>query len=111
MIGHADRRRPLEAYLTGLLLAEERGADGGEGVDPRHVSRTHQSMHHFVAKAPWDDRAVLAVARGLRPNPTSIFTQHVLHARALVARLPLLPNLRRQRFSHSTAYDTVVLVA
>ncbi len=32
-------------------------------IDPRHVSRTHQFLHHFVAKAPWEDRAVLGVAR------------------------------------------------
>jgi SRSO17 transposase len=32
-------------------------------VDPRHVSRTHQSMHHFVSTAPWNDEALLAVAR------------------------------------------------
>lgn len=65
MIGHADRRRPLEAYLTGLLLAGERKSvePMAAKVDPRHVSRTHQSMHHFVANAPWDDRALLAVAR------------------------------------------------
>src|SRR3954471_16683244 len=28
-------------------------------LDPRHVQATHQSLHHFVAKAPWDDAAVL----------------------------------------------------
>ncbi len=31
-------------------------------VAPREVSRAHQSMHHFVANAPWKYRAVLAVA-------------------------------------------------
>jgi len=65
VIGHADRRRPLEAYLTGLLLAGERKSvePMAAKVDPRHVSRMHQSMHHFVANAPWDDGAILAVAR------------------------------------------------
>jgi SRSO17 transposase len=65
VIGHADRRRPLEAYLTGLLLAGERKSvePMAAKVDPRHVSRMHQSMHHFVANAPWEDRDVLAVAR------------------------------------------------
>ena len=29
-------------------------------VDPRHVRARHQSMHHFVANAPWDGGAVLA---------------------------------------------------
>src|SRR6266852_3942851 len=30
---------------------------------PRHVQSRHQSMHHFVADAPWDAAAVLRVAR------------------------------------------------
>jgi SRSO17 transposase len=64
-LGHADRRWPLEAYLTGLLLPGERKSvePMAAKIDPRHVSRAHQSMHHFVAQAPWDERAVLAVAR------------------------------------------------
>src|SRR5256885_13272633 len=32
-------------------------------VDPRHVRARHQSMHHFVANAAWDDGAVLRAAR------------------------------------------------
>lgn len=32
-------------------------------VDPRHVSARHQSMHHFVSSAPWDDAELLASAR------------------------------------------------
>lgn len=64
-VGHSDRRWPLEAYVTGLLLPGERKSvePMAAKVDPRHVSRAHQSMHHFVAAAPWDERAVLAVAR------------------------------------------------
>jgi SRSO17 transposase len=64
-IGHADRREPLRAYLTGLLLAGERKSiePMAARVDPGHVSMRHQSMHHFVANAPWDESAVLAVAR------------------------------------------------
>lgn len=64
-VGHADRRWPLEAYLTGLLLSGERKSvePMAAKIDPRHVSRTHQSLHHFVANAPWEDRAVLGVAR------------------------------------------------
>ena len=65
VIGHADRREPLKAYLTGLLLAGERKSvePMAARIDPRHVSRLHQSMHHFVANAGWEDREVLAVAR------------------------------------------------
>jgi len=64
-VGHADRRRPLEAYVTGLLLGGERKSvePMAAKVDPGNVSRTHQSMHHFVANAPWQDRVVLAIAR------------------------------------------------
>lgn len=64
-VGHADRRGPLEAYLTGLLLPGERKSvePMAAKIDPRHVSRAHQSMHHFVASAPWEERRVLGVAR------------------------------------------------
>jgi SRSO17 transposase len=64
-VGHADRVEPLRAYLTGLLLPGERKSvePMAAKVDPRHVRARHQSMHHFVANAAWDDDAVLAVAR------------------------------------------------
>lgn len=65
VIGHADRHGPLRAYLTGLLLAGDRKSvePMAARVDPQHVGARHQSMHHFVANAPWDDEEVLAVAR------------------------------------------------
>ncbi len=65
VLGHADRREPLRAYVTGLLLPGERKSvePMAAKVDPRQVSARHQSMHHFVAAAPWDQHAVLAVAR------------------------------------------------
>ncbi|MGH7899991.1 MAG: IS701 family transposase [Candidatus Binatia bacterium] len=64
-IGHADRRKPLREYLTGLLLAGERKSvePMAAKIDPLHVPARHQSMHHFVANAPWKERAVLEVAR------------------------------------------------
>src|SRR5437762_4205568 len=64
-IGHADREEPLRAYLKGLLLSGERKSvePMAARIDPRHVSARHQSMHHFVASAPWDEREVLRVAR------------------------------------------------
>lgn len=63
-VGHADRRAPLAAYLTGLLLPGDRKSvePMAAKLDPRHVSRAHQSLHHFVANAPWEAREVLAVA-------------------------------------------------
>ena len=64
-LGHADRFEPLRAYLTGLLLPGERKSvePMAAKIDPRRVSSRHQSMHHFVASAPWDWKPVLAVAR------------------------------------------------
>src|SRR3954454_15136655 len=64
-LGHADRRGPLRAYTTGLLLPGERESvePMAARVDPFRVGAAHQSLHHFVAKAGWDDAALLAAAR------------------------------------------------
>lgn len=64
-LGHADRREPLRASLTGLCLPGERKSiePMAARVDPRHVATRYQSMHHFVASAPWEAAAVLRVAR------------------------------------------------
>ncbi len=64
-LGHEDRREPLRAYLTGLCLSGDRKSiePMAARIDPRHVRARHQSMHHFVANAPWDDSAVLRIAR------------------------------------------------
>jgi SRSO17 transposase len=66
-VGHADRRKPLAAYLTGLCLPGERKSVEPMAalIDPRHVGARHQSMHHFVAKADWDDAPVLRLARNV----------------------------------------------
>jgi SRSO17 transposase len=63
-VGHADRREPLRAYLSGLLLPGERKSvePMAAKVDPLHVQARHQSLHHFVAQAPWSERDVLRVA-------------------------------------------------
>ena len=65
MLGHADRHEPLRLYTTGLLLPGERKSvePMAARVDPRRVRSRHQSLHHFVADADWDDAAVLAAAR------------------------------------------------
>jgi len=65
VLGHADRREPLRAYVTGLLLPGERKSvePMAAKVDPRRVQARHQSMQHFVAEAPWDEAALLRVAR------------------------------------------------
>src|SRR6266704_1260001 len=64
-LGHRDRHGPLRAYVTGLCLPGDRKSiePMAARVDPRHVRARHQSMHHFVANAAWDDGAVLRAAR------------------------------------------------
>jgi SRSO17 transposase len=64
VLGHADRREPLRQYLTGLLLPGERKSvePMAAKIDPTHVRARHQSMHHFVAHAPWEAEALLRVA-------------------------------------------------
>src|ERR687884_569283 len=64
-LGHADRRGPPRAYTTGLLLPGERKSvePMAARVDPFRVGAAHQSLHHFVAKAAWDDVALLAAVR------------------------------------------------
>lgn len=64
-VGHADRSEPLRAYLTGLLLPGDRKSVEPMAaiIDPRHTSARHQSMHHFVSRAPWSADDVLGVAR------------------------------------------------
>src|SRR5712691_1153773 len=65
VLGHEDRREPLRGYLVGLCLPGERKSiePMAARVDPRHVQARHQSLHHFVSNAPWDEEAVLKVAR------------------------------------------------
>src|SRR3954447_25650165 len=65
VLGHADRRAPLRAYTTGLLLPGERKSvePMATRVDPFRVGAAHQSLHHFVAKAAWDDAALLEAVR------------------------------------------------
>ena len=69
-LGHADRETPFRQYTTGLLLPLERKSIEpiAARVDPAQVSAAHQSLHHFVAKSDWSDRALLAtVQRQLLP--------------------------------------------
>ena len=63
-VGHEDRHDPLRAYLVGLCLPGERKSIEplAARVDPQRVSARHQSLHHFVALAPWEDRALLRIA-------------------------------------------------
>ena len=63
--GHADRHTPLKNYCSGLLLPGERKSvePMAARLAPDNVRRTHQSLHHLVADAPWDDEEMLAEVR------------------------------------------------
>lgn len=63
--GHADREKPLKAYCAGLLLPGERKSvePMAARLAPDNVRRTHQSLHHLVATAPWSDEALLEKVR------------------------------------------------
>ncbi len=64
-LGHADRREPLRGYLTGLVLPDARKSVEPLAalVAPERVRQTHQSLHHLVADAPWQDEGVLKPVR------------------------------------------------
>jgi SRSO17 transposase len=63
--GHADRHTPLKNYCTGLLLPGERKSiePMAARLAPDNVRRMHQSLHHLVADAPWNDQAILEQVR------------------------------------------------
>src|SRR3954469_17759235 len=65
VLGHASREASARAYCTGLLLLGERKSiePMAARIAPSAVQAKHQSMHHVVAKAAWDDAAVLAAVR------------------------------------------------
>ena len=63
--GHADRHAPLKNYCTGLLLSGDRKSvePMAARLAPDNVRRMHQSLHHLVADAPWNDEEVLGQVR------------------------------------------------
>ena len=67
VIGHADRAEPLGDYCLGLMLPVARkSVDPLAAVTaPARVSAKHQSLLHFVERAPWSDEALLARVREL----------------------------------------------
>jgi SRSO17 transposase len=64
-VGHADRELPLRNYCTGLLLDGERKSvePMAARLAPDQVQAMHESLHHFVAQAPWGDAAMLQQVR------------------------------------------------
>ena len=67
VLGHADRRASLMDYCQGLMLPIKRKSVEplAAHMDPTHVQAKHQSLHHFVAKSPWSDAAVLNEVRAI----------------------------------------------
>jgi SRSO17 transposase len=65
VIGHVDRHGPLASYCTGLLLPGDRKSvePMAARIAPDEVGAKHQSLHHFVAKAPWDEAELLSAVR------------------------------------------------
>jgi len=65
VLGHASRVSAARAYCTGLLLPGERKSiePMAARMDPAQVQAAHQSLHHVVAKAAWDDAAMLRAVR------------------------------------------------
>jgi hypothetical protein len=63
--GKRCRAVPLRSYCTGLLLPGERKSIEplAARLAPHDVRRVHQSLHHFVANAPWSDEALLERVR------------------------------------------------
>lgn len=62
-LGNKRRSAPLRGYVMGLLLPGERKSvePMAAKIEPGNVMQKHQSLHHFVADAPWSDAAVLNV--------------------------------------------------
>ena len=64
-LGDVRRAASARAYCTGLLLPGERKSvePMAARIEPDRVQAKHQSMHHVVAKAKWDDTALLRAVR------------------------------------------------
>src|SRR6202163_953898 len=63
--GHADRIEPFKSYCKGLMLPGDRQSVEplAARLAPDNVRRMHQSLHHLVADAPWNDEEMLAEVR------------------------------------------------
>lgn len=89
VVGNEARQRGLNDYLGGLLTPDtgKTMEQMAERLEPGNVSRRHQSIHHFVADAAWNDALV--------------------HQRMLAQVLPALG--RRAPITHWIVDDTAVL--
>jgi SRSO17 transposase len=70
-LGYSTRNQHLTEYCGGLMLPLKRKSVEplAAEADPRDVPAKHQALLHFVANAPWADRAVLDRVHGyLEPH-------------------------------------------
>jgi SRSO17 transposase len=60
-LGHADRHAGLRGYCTGLMspLTRKSVEPMAAHLAPASTRSKHQSLHHFVADAPWSDEEML----------------------------------------------------
>src|SRR3954454_18176203 len=65
VLGHASRGASHRAYCPGLVLRGERNSvePMAARIEPDRVQARHQSLHHVVAQAAWDDAAMLRAVR------------------------------------------------
>ena len=75
VLGQARRAAAARAYCTGLLLPGERKSvePMAARLEPARVQARHQSLHHVVAQAGWDDAALL---RGVREQVLPAIERH-----------------------------------
>ena len=89
VIGHADRIEPLHDYCAGLLMPIKRKSvePMAAVIAPARVSAKHQSLLHFVGKAPWSDAEVLAKVRELVLPSVTDRKRRFRHRRPVAFRL------------------------
>src|ERR687884_626708 len=65
VVGYSRRAAAARAYCTGLLLPGERKSIEpiAARLAPERVPAAHQSLHHLVAQAEWDDAALRRAVR------------------------------------------------
>ena len=60
-LGHTDRHAGIRGYCTGLMspLTRKSVEPMAAHLAPASTRSRHQSLHHFVADAPWSDEQML----------------------------------------------------
>jgi SRSO17 transposase len=65
VMGHEDRKGPLRAYCTGLMLPGDRKSvePMAAKTAPARTAAQHQSLLHFIGISEWSDETVLGKVR------------------------------------------------